>query len=106
MVPAVTLSYAAQMLENGVPVVFAYISDAHDIHPGTGSAAGPGEASYVAQLRTYDAAFAAFFPRLAAGGIDQTNTVFVVPSAENDRLVRSAGSPPNSDGIVLPWTQP
>ncbi len=104
MVPAVTLSYAAQMLENGVPVVFAYISDAHDIHPGPGSAAGPGEASYVAQLKTYDAAFAAFFARLAAGGIDQTNTVFVVTSDENDRFVGSAGSPPNCDGIVLACT--
>jgi hypothetical protein len=48
------------MQEHGVPVTYAYISDAHDKHP-SGPVYGPGEAGYVAALKTYDSAFAAFF---------------------------------------------
>jgi hypothetical protein len=47
------------MQEAGVPVTYGYISDAHDKHP-TGPAYGPGEAGYVAALKSYDNAFAAF----------------------------------------------
>src|SRR5436190_7294306 len=58
-----TLGYVAQMQEAGVPVTYAYISDAHDNHtssfpapfnPNFPRASGPGEADYVAQLKAYD----------------------------------------------------
>ena len=44
-----TLGEVAQMQENGVPVTFAYISDAHDNHT-LARASGPGEADYKQQL--------------------------------------------------------
>jgi len=47
MEATVALSYAATMLEAGIPVVYAYISDAHDDHA-IGQAFGPGQAGYVA----------------------------------------------------------
>ena len=37
-----TLGMVAQMQENGVPVTFAYISDAHDNHTLARAAFGPG----------------------------------------------------------------
>src|SRR5438128_1881360 len=43
MSAAVSLSYVASMQEHGIPVTYAYISDAHDNHV-TGNAFGPGEA--------------------------------------------------------------
>ena len=64
-----TLGMVAQMQESGVPVTFAYISDAHDNHGNSGNihvAYGPGEAGYVQQLRDYDKAFGDFFTRLEA----------------------------------------
>src|SRR5262249_49649041 len=71
MLAANTLGYTAQMQENGVPVTFGYISDAHNCHTATGSTAqGPGESCFVNQLKAYDAAFDAFFKNLAAHGID------------------------------------
>lgn len=76
-----TLGYVATMQEAGIPVTFAYISDSHDNHA-TDNAFGPGEAGYVAQLQTYDAAFAKFFARLAADGIDKSNTLFIFTSDE------------------------
>src|SRR5215831_14947754 len=60
-----SLGYAAAMLEAGVPVVYVYIADAHDRHStGPAHAFGPGEAEYVAQLKSYDVAFGKFFDRL------------------------------------------
>src|SRR6266568_3729650 len=53
MSAAVSLSDVAAMQEHGVPVTYAYISDAHDAHP-TGPAYGPGQAGYVAALKAYD----------------------------------------------------
>ena len=97
-VPAkVSLGYVAQMQEAGVPVTFAYISDAHDNHTNafpappdpTGTfprASGPGESDYVATLHEYDAAFATFFNRLAHDGINRHNTLFVVTADENDHF--------------------
>ncbi len=85
MSAAVSLGYVAQMQESGVPVTFAYISDAHDNHQ-LSHASGPGEADYVAQLKEYDHAFGAFFQRLAAHGIDKSNTLFVFTSDENDHF--------------------
>jgi hypothetical protein len=85
MLAKVSLGYVAQMQEAGIPVTFAYISDAHDNHTLL-RASGPGEADYVAQLRDYDNAFAAFFARLRRDGIDRYNTLFVVTVDENDHF--------------------
>jgi hypothetical protein len=82
----------AQMQENGVPVTFAYISDAHDNHTLT-RASGPGEADYKGQLVAYDAAFETFFQNLAAHGIDKSTTLFVVTADEGDHFAGGAGIP-------------
>jgi hypothetical protein len=95
-----TLGYVAQMQEAGVPVTYAYISDAHDNHtssfpapsnPNFPRASGPGEADYKAQLKAYDDAFAAFFDRLANHGITKDNTLFVVTADEGDHYAGGAG---------------
>jgi hypothetical protein len=100
-----SLGYAAAMLEAGVPVVYLYVSDAHDSHAvGPARAFGPGEAGYVAQLASYDAAFQKFFDRLAADGITKDNTLFVVTADENDHFVGGPPSPSNCDGINVPCT--
>ncbi len=91
------------MLEAGIPVVYAYISDAHD-NRAMSQAYGPGEAGYVQALREYDRAFAQFFARLAQDGINSGNTLFVITSDENDHYVGRAGSPQGCDGINLPCT--
>jgi hypothetical protein len=103
MSAAVSLSYVAAMQEHGVPVTYAYLSDAHDKHP-AGPAYGPGEAGYVAALKNYDAAFATFFHRLNADGITPANTLFVVSADENDHFAGSAPKPANCDGITIPCT--
>jgi hypothetical protein len=93
------------MLEAGVPVVYGYISDAHDQHLNTGDFAyGPGEAGYVAQLQNYDAGWAAFFARLAKDGIDQTNTLFIFTTEEGDHFVGGQQSPSNCDGVTVACT--
>ncbi len=95
-----TLGYVAQMQEVGVPVTYAYISDAHDNHtssfpapfnPSFPRASGPGEADYKTQLKAYDDAFAAFFDRLAGDGITKENTLFVVTADEGDHYAGGAG---------------
>jgi hypothetical protein len=95
-----TLGEVAQMQEAGVPVTFAYISDAHDNHtasfpapfnPNFPRASGPGEADYVAQLHAYDQAFGAFFARLAADGIDKSNSLFVFTADEGDHFAGGDG---------------
>ena len=93
-----TLGYVAQMQENGVPVTYAYISDAHDNHT-LGRASGPGEADYKAQLAAYDDAFAKFFDRLAADGITKDNTLFAVTADEGDHFAGGTGSP-QADGSL------
>ncbi len=98
-----SLGYVATMLEAGVPVVYFYISDAHDNHVAH-TAFGPGEAGYVAQLAAYDAAFKKFFDRLAANGITKDNTLFVVTADENDHFVGGPPSPSNCEGIQVPCT--
>ena len=70
MEAAVTLSYVASLQEHGVPVTYAYISDAHDNEP-KGPAYGPGQAGYVAALAAYNEAFTQFFApgmRVTAAG--------------------------------------
>jgi hypothetical protein len=103
MFATVSLSYVASMLENGVQVVYAYISDAHDDHT-TGNAFGPGEAGYVAQLKAYDSAFDKFFTRLSADGIDQTNTLFVFTADEGDHFAGGPPTPADCDGITTACT--
>ena len=98
-----TLAYVAQMQEAGIPVTFGYISDAHDQHGKAGeihATRGPGEADYVQQLNNYDEAFGKFFARLAAHGIDKSNTLFVFTVEEGDHFVGSKPTNPNCDGAT------
>ena len=102
MSASVSLAYVAYMQEHGVPITYAYISDAHDQHP-SGPAYGPGEAGYVAALKAYDDAFAAFFTRLAHDGLTSRNTLFVFTADENDHF--AGGTPSNAcDGVNTPCT--
>ena len=75
MFASASLAYSAEMQEAGVPITYAYISDAHDFHGEAGevhTAFGPGSAGYVAQLKAYDDAFATYFQRLATDGINKS----------------------------------
>lgn len=94
-----SLGYVEQMQEAGVPVTYAYLSDAHDNHA-LGRASGPGEADYKAQLASYDAAFAAFFQNLANHGIDKSNTLFVVTADEGDHFAGNVGTPDGNGNLV------
>jgi hypothetical protein len=94
-----TLGYVATMQEAGIPVTYAYISDVHDNHAG-GGAYGPGEAGYVAALKSYDNAFGIFINRLAAEGIDKSNTLFVVTADENDHYAGQQAT--GCDGVTTP----
>ena len=98
-----SLGYVAQLQENGVPVTYAYISDAHDNHT-LARASGPGEADYKQQLADYDAAFAAFFQRLQAHGIDKSNTLFVVTVDEGDHFAGGTGTPDASGNLTYTHT--
>ncbi len=101
MSASVSLSYVAAMQEHGVPVTYAYISDAHDAHP-AGPAYGPGQAGYVAALASYNAAFGKFFARLAKDHINSSNTLFVFTADEGDHFVGGAPTPTNCDGVTIP----
>lgn len=101
MSASVSLAYVAYMQEHGIPVTYAYISDAHDKHP-SGPAYGPGEAGYVAALKAYDDAFNAFFTRLAADGINSSNTLFVFTADENDHFAGGTPTPAGCDGVNTP----
>jgi len=113
MSASVTLGYVAKMLESGIPIVFSYISDVHDNHVGgsppcnvisaTATCAyGPGEAGYVAALHAYDVAFGQFFARLAAEGIDTSNTLFVVSTEEQDHFSGTLNpTPAGCDGVTV-----
>jgi hypothetical protein len=103
MTASVSLSYVAAMQEHGVPVTYAYISDGHQQHPGT-VPYGPGEAGYVAQLKSYNQAFASFFANLAAHGITRRNTIFSFTSDEGDHLIAGPPSPANCNGVTVPCT--
>jgi hypothetical protein len=105
MSAAVSLAYVADMQEHGVPVTYAYISDAHD-DPATGTAWGPGQAGYVQQLATYNQAFADFFTNLQDHGITAKNTLFVITADENDHFVGALPTNPNCDGVTVPCTYP
>src|SRR5215469_8363449 len=96
---AQSLSYAADMLTNGVPVVNLYINDIHgnDFLPNSpqslpivgtcGSqpdALGSGQQCYLDQASYFNQAFGVFFKRLAANGITPKNTLFILSSDEGD----------------------
>jgi hypothetical protein len=93
-----SLGYILQMQKMGIPVTFAYISDAHDQHIPSGSsfanqAFGPGEAGYVQVLHEYDQAFGLFFRQAFGAGLTPANTLLVVTADENDHL--AGGNSPN-----------
>ena len=103
MEATVSLSWVAQMQESGIPVTYAYISDAHDGHGTSGNihfAYGPGEAGYEQQLHDYDLAFQKFFDRLAADGINKSNTLFAFTVDEGDHFVGDSPTPAGCDGIT------
>jgi hypothetical protein len=92
-----SLAYTADMLEAGVDVVYGYIGDIHERKAGqsgcttatatsAGAAVGPGDSCYKQTADQYDQAFQTFFARLAAAGINKTNTLFVFSSEENDQF--------------------
>ncbi|HEY6278605.1 MAG TPA: hypothetical protein VIX86_20015 [Streptosporangiaceae bacterium] len=121
-----TLAYLADMQESGVPVTYGYIADIHGNEHITPDAADPGLASckgapsalgsgtscYIAQAQYYDAAFQAFFNRLAADGITPHNTLFVISSDEGDHEAGAnvgraiQPTPANCDGVTTPCTYP
>jgi hypothetical protein len=101
-----SLSFVAHMQESGIPVTYAYISDAHDNHGNAGAihvAYAPGQAGYTAQLAAYDDAFDKFFTDLDNHGINKSNTLFVFTVDEGDHY---AGSAPDAacDGVTTPCT--
>jgi hypothetical protein len=100
---AQSLAYVAAMQEHNVPITYAYISDAHGDHTGGGDngALGPGEKTYEDQLKSYDQAFGTFFTRLAADGINSSNTLFVFTADENDHYAGRAGTPVGCNGVVV-----
>jgi hypothetical protein len=106
----VTLRYVATMQEQGIPVTYGYISDAHDFHGVAGNthlASGPGQKEYEDQLAAYDSAFAAFFTELASHGIDKSNTLFVITVDEGDHFVGGTPTPAGCDGTpgnYCTWT--
>lgn len=114
---AQTLSYVAAMQEQGVPVTYAYIADIHDNDSVENSHApgvcftdpdqgglGPGDVCHDAQAAAYNEAFGKFFQRLAADGIDKSNTLFVITADEGDHFAGGPPSPSNCDGVTVPCT--
>src|ERR1022692_2881275 len=114
-----TLAYMSDLLESGVPVVNGYISDIHGNEhipalasacTGAPAALGPGSACYVAQAQYYNAAFAAFFQRLAADGITPRNSLFVISSDEGDHVAGAnvgravTPTPPDCNGATVSGT--
>ena len=115
-----TLAYMGDLLESGVSVVNGYIADIHGNEnipglaacKGAPSALGSGTACYIAQAQYYDAAFGLFFKRLAADGINASNTEFVLSSDEGDHeaganVGRSIQpTPANCNGVTVACTYP
>jgi hypothetical protein len=107
MEATVSLAWIAQMQEAGIPITYAYVSDAHDAHGTSGNihfAYGPGESGYAQQLLAYDQAFQKFFTRLAADGITKRNTLFVFTVDEGDHFVGDSPTPAGCDGVTVPCT--
>jgi hypothetical protein len=94
------LGYLLAMQTRGIPVTLAYVADLHDSQI-TGNALGPGDPAYVAQARSYDAAFDKFFTRLNDAGINETNTLFIITADEGDHFVGTAPTPANCNGVSI-----
>jgi hypothetical protein len=103
--PAQTLGYVAAMQESGIPVTYAYIRDAHE-NWATGDALGPGDPTYVGQLKQENQAYKAFFERLTADGITSSNTLFVFTSDEGDHFAGTPPTSPTCDGVNTACTYP
>ncbi len=115
-----TLAYLADSLEAGVPVVNGYIADIHGNEKipglaacnGAPAALGPGSPCYIAQAKYYNDAFGAFFQRLAADGINASNTVFELSSDEGDHVAGAnvgralQPTPANCNGVTVACTYP
>jgi len=117
--PSQTLAYLADMQEAGVPITGGYISDIHGNEHipalsgaggpcnGAPSALGPGSPCYVAQAQYYNQAFGTFFQRLAADGINSSNTLFILSSDEGDHVAGAnvgraiQPTPANCDGATV-----
>jgi hypothetical protein len=111
--PQYSLGYVADMLEAGVPVVYAYINTPHrpmQFNPyGYGFPSdpgdyGPGEAHYVQTLQQYDNAFNKFFKRLAKDGITPANTLFMIMAEEGDHVIAAEPTNAPRDGVTTPCT--
>jgi hypothetical protein len=111
--PQYSLGYVADMLEAGVPVVYAYINTPHrpvQVNPyGYGFPSdpgdyGPGEAHYVQTLKQYDDAFNKFFKRLAKDGITPANTLFMIMAEEGDHVIAAEPTNAPCDGVTTPCT--
>jgi hypothetical protein len=98
------LGYTAAAQEAGIPVTYTYLSDVHDDQYGVNdyNAFGPGEAGYEAQIREYNAAFEAFFRRLASDHINKHNTLFLVTVDEGDHFDGGAPLNPGCNGVATP----
>jgi hypothetical protein len=105
---AQSLAYVADLQDSGVPITYAYISDLHEkkYYPsnytpaagtgappscttagaGTGYGLGPADPCYKYNAEQYNAAFATFFARLAAEGINTSNTTFLFAADEGDHF--------------------
>ena len=94
------------MQEAGIPVTYAYISDAHDGHGTAGQhplRVRPRRGRLrTQQLQDYDDAFGKFFDRLAADGINKSNTLFVFTVDEGDHFVGDAADARGCDGVTTP----
>jgi hypothetical protein len=108
LLPQYALGYTADMLEAGVPVVYAYINTPHrpvSLNPyGYGFPSdpgdyGPGEAHYVQTLKQYDDSFSKFFTRLAKDGITPENTLFMIMAEEGDHVIAANPTNPGCDGV-------
>jgi hypothetical protein len=118
---AQTLAYMGDMLERNVPVVYGYISDLHGLHnipslskdcTGAPDALAPGTPCYLAQAAYFNDAFGKFFQRLAADGINASNTEFVVTADEGDHVAgANVGRalqpvPATCNGVTVTCTYP
>ncbi len=104
---AQSLGYAAAMLEAGIPIVYTYIGDAHELKSADGSRSlGPGESALMTRLADNDKAFAAFVDRLQSAGINKNNTLFIIASDEGAHFGGGAPTPRNCDGVHQPCNYP
>ena len=101
-------------------MVNGYIADIHGNEKipglaacnGAPAALGPGSPCYIAQAKYYNDAFGAFFQRLAADGINASNTVFELSSDEGDHVAganvgrASQPTPANCNGVTVACTYP